>query len=931
MVQFYSNFTGVAPPRDGRVREEVRRLRREGAPPLFARPPAAFTEGLATRQHLALLSLRHNNTLVVGEAGSGKTRLIETLVDYVTSLWGREAIMLTASTACAASHFGGETLHSAIGARPSSTIHSLRKAWGLPSEGGAAGGAGAAGSGGEEENRHVQLWAPVRVLVIDEISMLECGFLSLVSEILKESRRCFAPFGGIRVVALGDFAQLPPVGAREMVFESGRFATLFPRTVFLDHQWRAVDPEFRRLLAFARYHLGNATPEQFRLVDRLATRYAPQPPIDDPRMFAASTNAEVTAINAAAKEAARPRPRPRAPSVESEDSEGSGDTCDDLPDVEGFDEGVIHVAPHRELIHRGPWPPALRYEMREGRNGRVRPYARGTGYKVCAEGSEPQLRFLQLTDATKEPTIRDTAYVLTRNPAFRLSLCAAERRAVQDALDGVRLDSSLPVGSRVMLAATLATGEAALPRGTIGTVVGCVPDPLGLSFGAAVIHAFREQVKRFEGEHRSAAAVASQIEDLRERAAKRLRADGDADEEASERDAAENAEAGAAAESAGVGGAEGAAAEASGAEDAEDAEGAGAGGAEEDAAESAGGGTNLLSFFERRSGATSIAPRSAEEIAREEKQARREARREKRRRASRFVDGAAEDSEDGEDDDGSVGSYESESGDEVEEVGYDDVLEPAEFSRLVALEERLAQLRGGGPVPTMSAARREVVRALTVPEACDLAESGAAPYDAPVVLFHAGTDRERRVAIPRVRVSTHPIPSKRTYATSQRLWKAKCGAVPGEKHYLQVHYTPLTTDARALTIHKLQGFTLEDGVVVFTDTIRSCGTLYVALSRARRLGDVTLVGDPKRLLRALHPGGETEALRITAVAFMRCAEEMCAADGTRPIGTKELCARSVRRRAEIQRELREARAARAARRGGGPPASRRSLGAALGF
>ena len=51
----------------------------------------------------------------------------------------------------------------------------------------------------------------VKVLIIDEVSMLHHFRLDLVNNVLKTMKRNGKPFGGIQVVLCGDFFQLPPV------------------------------------------------------------------------------------------------------------------------------------------------------------------------------------------------------------------------------------------------------------------------------------------------------------------------------------------------------------------------------------------------------------------------------------------------------------------------------------------------------------------------------------------------------------------------------------------------------------------------------------------------------------------------------------------------------------------------------------------------
>lgn len=58
------------------------------------------------------------------------------------------------------------------------------------------------------------------MLVIDEISMLDPKVFDLVEEIARTSRNSPRPFGGIQLIVVGDFLQLPPVKSKQFCFES---------------------------------------------------------------------------------------------------------------------------------------------------------------------------------------------------------------------------------------------------------------------------------------------------------------------------------------------------------------------------------------------------------------------------------------------------------------------------------------------------------------------------------------------------------------------------------------------------------------------------------------------------------------------------------------------------------------------------------------
>ncbi|MDO8620154.1 MAG: AAA family ATPase, partial [bacterium] len=133
------------------------------------------------------------NVFLTGEPGSGKTHTVNEYVAYLNSCGVEPAI--TASTGIASTHIGGMTIHSwcGIGVRSVLTPYDLDTI---------------------ASNRKVMgRVGSSRVLIIDEISMLSAQTLAMVDAVCREVRRSSEPFGGLQVVFVGDFFQLPPVSS----------------------------------------------------------------------------------------------------------------------------------------------------------------------------------------------------------------------------------------------------------------------------------------------------------------------------------------------------------------------------------------------------------------------------------------------------------------------------------------------------------------------------------------------------------------------------------------------------------------------------------------------------------------------------------------------------------------------------------------------
>ncbi|MES2995875.1 MAG: DEAD/DEAH box helicase [Verrucomicrobiota bacterium] len=88
-------------------------------------------------------------------------------------------------------------------------------------------------------------------LMLDEVSMLPGRILEFVDFICREVRADDSPFGGIQVIAVGDFLQLPPVaktGNHDWAFLSPVWEALDFSNVSLRQVHRQDDPEFVSIL-----------------------------------------------------------------------------------------------------------------------------------------------------------------------------------------------------------------------------------------------------------------------------------------------------------------------------------------------------------------------------------------------------------------------------------------------------------------------------------------------------------------------------------------------------------------------------------------------------------------------------------------------------------------------------------------------------------
>lgn len=160
----------------------------------------SFSDSKCTTQAEALARLMHRENLFLsGPAGSGKTHVIQRFIDWLDAEYeGRFMVAITASTGMAASLINGRTIHAWSGLGIFDGNYNPRK--------------------GDQKVSLFRVWDQVKytdVLIIDEISMLPAYYLDNLDKVCKHIRRSSEPFGGIQVVMLGDFLQLPPVAPRQ--------------------------------------------------------------------------------------------------------------------------------------------------------------------------------------------------------------------------------------------------------------------------------------------------------------------------------------------------------------------------------------------------------------------------------------------------------------------------------------------------------------------------------------------------------------------------------------------------------------------------------------------------------------------------------------------------------------------------------------------
>ena len=187
------------------------------------------------KQETALKLMKAGESVfLTGSAGAGKTY---TLNQYINYLKARKVpVAITASTGIAATHMNGMTIHTwaGIGIKDFLSDDDLKRM--------------------KERKYLKEHLENAQVLIIDEISMLHAKQLNLVNQVLKFFKESDDAFGGIQVIAAGDFFQLPPVGRNDeknrdkFCFMSQAWVEAKFRVCYLTEQHRQDDSSLNEIL-----------------------------------------------------------------------------------------------------------------------------------------------------------------------------------------------------------------------------------------------------------------------------------------------------------------------------------------------------------------------------------------------------------------------------------------------------------------------------------------------------------------------------------------------------------------------------------------------------------------------------------------------------------------------------------------------------------
>lgn len=242
------------------ARQVAPKLVKQVAPPeaeameVVVAGPLLLDDAAALRRSLAGFQV----TLLHGAAGTGKTYQVKAFIADAEAE-GRHVVVV-ASTGVAAFNIGGSTIHSTfcipVGQKPDANkcVQRLRINHKLDE---------------------------LDVLVVDEVSTMDATLMQLLSDIMRGLFNHTRPFGGKKVLLLGDVCQAPPSNVFDSespwFFHSGLWKTLCDQHLICHIPYvtnhRNVEPE--NFDMFQRLRVGKPNAEDCA---KLAARVLPPPP-----------------------------------------------------------------------------------------------------------------------------------------------------------------------------------------------------------------------------------------------------------------------------------------------------------------------------------------------------------------------------------------------------------------------------------------------------------------------------------------------------------------------------------------------------------------------------------------------------------------------------------------------------------------------------
>lgn len=194
------------------------------------------------KEVLDLICKKRKSIFLTGAGGTGKTFLLKEIIKELNDINLKP--LITASTGIAASNIGGCTIHSSLG-----LSYNSKKEMIITKK---------------------EIINNIDILIIDEISMISSDIFDAISNGMSDIIGINKPFGGLQVLFVGDFFQLPPVPdierarSNEYAFESKNWIKSIDVNIELDINFRQNNDIFLNVLNNIRK--GNCSVSDFNYI-----------------------------------------------------------------------------------------------------------------------------------------------------------------------------------------------------------------------------------------------------------------------------------------------------------------------------------------------------------------------------------------------------------------------------------------------------------------------------------------------------------------------------------------------------------------------------------------------------------------------------------------------------------------------------------------
>lgn len=166
------------------------------------------------------------NLFLTGSAGTGKSYTLKAIIDYLSS--NNINYGVTALTGCAAVLINGQTIHSFLSLGISRNLRDIYNNL-------------------CKFKSSLMKIKNLQTLIIDEISMMDDELFNLINNLLMMVKNTDNYFGGVQMILVGDFHQLPPIKG-EYCFLSEAWEKINLTTVILTELIRQKDDNKLQLI-----------------------------------------------------------------------------------------------------------------------------------------------------------------------------------------------------------------------------------------------------------------------------------------------------------------------------------------------------------------------------------------------------------------------------------------------------------------------------------------------------------------------------------------------------------------------------------------------------------------------------------------------------------------------------------------------------------